>query len=294
MRSSSIVAVVAVVAGGLLASGADASAKPAPVPGMHLLGYRVIVEPEIVEGRHGRLKTEALVWRLRSVYARRDGRQILVRPAPPRGRMASLRDRKVHVDRRWERGDFARQSRLFRSRRKAVRRFAGLRRSPDITLLGEPLWPSVDVPKAPPHGHPHPHPRPEPRPPVPEPRPEPEPEPTCQAVLLEKGHHPMHLDSCEGVDDRCAVALLRGGHHPQHLDSCEGVDAFCAERVLAHDHHPQQLDECKPGLPPRCVETLLARGHHPMHLDECAGVSEACAVEVLEQGHHPMHLDNCR
>lgn len=96
------------------------------------------------------------------------------------------------------------------------------------------------------------------------------PPPSCNDTLLAKGHHPMHLKNCKGVEPYCAVALLQAGHHPMHLKHC-------------------RFD-----IEPTCAQTLIARGHAPMHLNNCVGVNPQCAVGVLDKGHHPMHLKNCR
>jgi hypothetical protein len=147
-----------------------------------------------------------------------------------------LADARVIVERPWEHEDYTRESETFASLDKAVRRFDGLRKSSDLTLVGQPeLPPAPVIVIAPP---------PEPVY-VPEPVLVPVPMRTCEQVLLDQGHHPMHLDNCKGAELMCATALLEAGHHPMHLDECQGVDPTCAVALLQAGHHPQQLDECK-------------------------------------------------
>ncbi len=276
----------------------EAQARPRPGDRLTLTGYRVMVEPEIVEDFQGRLITKALHWKLRAVYNTRRGHEVLVRPKPGRRDGMAVRDRAVRVDRPWERADYPRESRLFAKYRKAKRRFEGLSKSPDITLLGEqPAQVVVETPQVvvetPPPVHHHPpvdppvHHPPVHHPPV-------QAGPTCDQVLLEMGHHPTHLDECRGAEPNCAVTLLRKKHHPNHLDNCKGVEPHCAVQVLEAGHHPNHLDECTPDLSQGCVAALLAAGHHPNHLDKCSRVDDVCAETLLRQGRHPTHLDHCR
>jgi hypothetical protein len=264
-------------------------------PLMKMIGYKILVEPNIVEQAPGQLATYSLTWKLRAVWRGPKGREVLVQDRGPQAR-----DTDIRVDRPWEWTDVPRESRLFHKRKKAIRRFQGLRNSPDITLIGEDGGPAVAPPEPlpppaqptlgpPPHGHPNPPPRP-----LPEPEPAAPAPPDCRQILLAKGHHAMHLDKCKGVDPYCAAALLEAGHHPMHLDNCRAVESTCAEAVLRKGHSPMHLDKCTPDLRPGCVGALLEAGHSPMHLDKCSGVDDACAVALLKAGQHPMHLDKCR
>ncbi len=255
--------------------------KPPPAPMQHV-GYRILAEPDVVESP-GRLETRAIRWSLRSVWADARGREILVRPMLQGKRAKQARDSEVVVNRPWRPGDEARQSVIFRDVDRALQRYRKLRDTGDIGAL--PLSADDDVVVAPP---------PVPVPPPPPPPPPPKPVKTCDSVLIDKGHHPTHLDKCRGVNQRCAVALLEKGHHPTHLDQCVRVEPWCAEELLARGHHPTHLSHCTADLTPGCAATLLDKGHHPTHLDKCRRVDEQCAIRLLEKGFHPTHLDQCR
>lgn len=246
-----------------------------------LIGYRVVVEPDIVEGRGGSLQTRALLWKLRAIYKVRGGTIYYVRPsAPPRAGRVDLGDSEVRVDRPWHPRDRLRESPLFERFEDARIRFEGLRRSPDITL--------VEAPAPGPEG------------PPPPPRKDKDkdkdrkPPPDCASTLIDKGHSSSFLDKCRGVHQGCAVALLERGHHPMHLDECRWVEGRCARALLAAGHSPTHLDKCTVDLPAACTKALLRAGHHPMHLDNCAGVRERCADKLLSSGRHPSNLRDCR
>lgn len=262
-------------------------AAPAePEPRFELLGYRIVVEPEIVVSGKGALATRALHWRLRMVYrSGAGGPELLVRVSGP----AAPRDGTVRVQRATEAGDVPRTSALFVDRKLVLRRFAGLRQSPDITLIAAAGGAGVDrlPPSAPPVETTKPkH--------EPKPKPKPEPAKTCRELLVDQGHHASHLDKCRGVDAACAAALLKRGHHPTHLDKCRGVQPRCAVTLLGQGHHPAQLSKCTIDLRPRCAKALLQAGHHPALLQHCSGVDDACAVALLERGDHPSKLRECR
>lgn len=275
----------------LLLVAPQASARRGPA--VSLVGYRVIVEPEIAEAPGGTLTTRALVWKLRAVYTDDTGRTILVSPKRVRGKRTPPREATVVVDRPFSPEDYSRHSADFVHLDQAWRHFEKASRSSDITLLDLPV---VAGHAAPPRGLPPARPLPPVvvvEPPAPPAAPAPK-APTCEQVLLDKGHHPSHLKRCQGVVTSCATALLTKGHHPQHLDRCKAVEPACAGSLLRAGHHPMHLDECTIDLSPGCAERLLANGHHPQHLDSCSRVDDACAQALLDGGRHPMHLDECR
>jgi len=265
---------------------------------MQFVGYRIVVEPEITEPVRGRLVTRALLWKFRAVFENsRTGDRVQV--------LTNLRgaaDSRVLVRRPFESSDYRRRSRLFKSERKALRRYSGLRNSQDITLLSPP-------PVNPPVAQPAPQPLPPPPPP-----------PTCREVLLKKGHNAMHLKKCKGADRACAVALLRAGHSPIHLDRCrkpdltlacvrtmmrkkispihldrcQRVDPHCAVSLLESGNSQIHLDKCRtPGLSRRCVTALFRHKHSAIHVNKCKGVDGRCA-ELLLAKQSPIHLQNCR
>jgi len=263
--------------------------------GLQFVGYRIVVEPQIVEARRPKkaLITQSIAWRLRAVYADADGNELLVRPLTGR---KHTKDYVVRLNRPWLPTDIARQSPDYADLRQARRRFKSFKKATDLNLLdvqiGVVLQPTLAAPSvvvsasaggahvaigghtvvvgahgvAPQtvvihhdvdHGHPHP---------------------------------PAHAPAVPS----CRDALLAQGHHPHHLDECNGTEPHCAAALLAAGHHPQQLDHCERHLSAACTTTLLARGHHPQLLDNCEGVDESCAVTLLEHGQHPNLLDNCK
>lgn len=279
----------------------QAQAKRMPAPVMQFVGYQIQVEPEVTEPVRGRLVTRALVWKFRSIFENRRTKQRVAVIT----NLRDAHDSRVRVKRPWEPSDAPRMSRIFRKERKALRRFAGLRNSPDITLLKDH------------HIRPPNHPQPQPQPQLPPPPPA----PTCKEVLLKKGHSAIHLNKCRGTDQFCAVELLRAGHSPIHLDKCrtknltpgcvsalfdakhspihlrkcQGVQRHCAVSLLNARHSPIHLDKCQtPHLSPRCVTALFAKGHSPIHVSKCGGVDGSCAQVLLRRGQSPIHLQKCR
>lgn len=297
---------------------------PSPVQGadaaLRLDGFRVYVEPEIVQRAPGRLWTRSLTWKVRAVFVDPDGYEVLARV-----HLGPGSDSQILVNRRWEATDFARQSRLFRKRRKALRRYDGLRRSPDITLLKDhPDVPAAQVNVGASEGGatasaggagatvsagsggatvhvvvtgpgpgfpPPPGPSPASEPPAAAAPPLP---PDCRKLVIDKGFAPMHMKECEGADPWCAEALLNAGHNPIHLSECRGVQTECAVKLLEKGHSPIHLSECKPGIAVGCALALLDAGHSPIHLDECMGVDEQCAIMLLQAGKNPIQLDECK
>lgn len=267
--------------------------------GLQFVGYRILVAPEVIEAKRPRagLVTRSIAWKLRSVYADGAGHEVFVRPVVGRKHAT---DYVVRLNRPWQPTDIARQSPDYADLRQAMRRFKTFKRATDLDLLevqiGVVLRPSLGGPgvavRASVDGH-HVaigHGR-------------------AGHTVVVHHHDGVHVRGDDPIkhvrgDDpikpviltppSCREVLLAHGHHPQHLDECQGVEPHCAAALLAAGHHPQHLDGCKRHLSPTCTTTLLARGHHPHHLDSCAGVEDSCAVTLLEQGRHPNQLDNCR
>ncbi len=105
---------------------------------------------------------------------------------------------------------------------------------------------------------------------------------------------PPRAPSVPSVGVDCRKTLLAKGHHSMHLESCNGVDQACAVAVLDAGYHPQDLSNCTPGLPIGCVRAVLEKKHHPMHLSSCENVDVACAKALLDRDEHPMNLSNCK
>ncbi|MDP6945108.1 MAG: hypothetical protein QF464_13245, partial [Myxococcota bacterium] len=113
----------------LTSSSGDALAA-GPRAGLQHVGYRILVEPEVVESQRARpgLVTQNLTWKLRSVYADAYGEELLVRPIIKRGGVHAT-DYTVKLNRAWVPTDIARQSRDFRKLATARKRFRALRTS---------------------------------------------------------------------------------------------------------------------------------------------------------------------
>ncbi len=204
--TSSLVAAVALVAATVPLAPAPARAHGPALRAPRIVGYRVFVEPEILDTGRG-LKTHGLTWSLRALVEV-GGTEIRVRPAS-----VEHADVRILIDRAWTPGDEARGSELFVDLAQARRHFQAVHETTDPTLLAFPTWPRVAPAPERSARAPEPRPRPKPADPIDKQR-------TCREVLLDLGHHPQHLPRCKGVDDRCAEKLLEAGHHPQHLDRC--------------------------------------------------------------------------
>jgi hypothetical protein len=219
-----------------------------PGPAATFVGYRVMVEPEVVEGGPGRLNVRSLMWRLRAEYIRPDGRRIFSRPWTPPHLVRAIRDTQVIVNRSWRPRDAMRMSPLFRSIERALKRFRTLRLSSDLNRLSAQPAPRVKV--------------------VPVKTTKPK-LPTCDRILLAKGHHPSHLAKCKGVPRFCAVALLKGGYHPLHLKQCvPGLNPMCIDELLKQGHAPRHVKKCK-SVKGLCARALLRKGGFPKQLKQC-------------------------
>lgn len=292
--------------------------------GLQLAGYQVLAEPDVVERPNGALVTRSLRWMVRSVYRDGRGASVHARVVDDGKKRAPIADSTVAVNRPWEPDDVPRASHLFVDRQRALRRFAGVSKSPDITLLpATAALPVASSPSVAPAAAAAPAPDPTGRPaagpdgkrplawlravpsepatssfgPVASAQP-PTPTPakgSCEEALIKQGHHASQLAQCRGVDVRCARALIGAGHHPSQLQACRAVEPVCAETVLKKGHHPSQLVGCKAtNLDSACVQELIGRGHHPSQVKACGGVDRACAVALLQRGNHPSHLKACR
>jgi hypothetical protein len=297
--------------------------RPAPPPlaqgeALPSVGFRVLVEPEVLVTPRGRLFTRALVWKLREVFRSPGGYEVY---APVEGR--GLADSRVVIKRPWQRGDLAMASHLFRHRDKAIKRFSRVSGSPEVGRIGRKARPlSLEAP-------------------VVAEQPPPPPAWVRSKQAVEAGpiwsNHdakakcpgvcggpkrwngqwwttrPGQMSVCECIVAQpvvftppppappappardCTSVLLEKGYHANQLDNCKGVDQACAVMVLDKGHHPMQLSNCRGRLDHACTRRLLDKGYHPNQLSHCGGdISKPCALTLLDKGHHPMQLDNCR